>query len=141
DRSGRWETPANQPRGRSSSLPYRLLELALIPESRAVLHQRIEARFGIMLNRGLIEEVEQLRTRGDLNPGMPSMRCVGYRQVWEYLDGNFSREELVHKGVAATRQLAKRQLTWLRRWDQAVQLEPDDPYIYRKILNLTELQP
>ncbi len=98
-------------------LPFTLLPLALEPSDRSVLHTRIATRFDAMLSddkHGLIAEVEQLRKRGDLHLGLPSMRCVGYRQAWEYLDGHYDRKELREKGIAATRQLAKRQLTWLR---------------------------
>jgi len=98
-------------------LPFDILPIALEPSDRSVLHARIAARFDAMLSdtqHGLIAEVEQLRKRGDLHLGLPSMRCVGYRQAWEHLDGAYDRKELRDKGVAATRQLAKRQLTWLR---------------------------
>lgn len=96
-------------------LPFNVLSLALEPSERSVLHARIATRFDAMLQGGgLIEEVEALRARGDLHLGLPSMRCVGYRQTWEYLDGAYGLGELREKGVAATRQLAKRQLTWLR---------------------------
>jgi tRNA dimethylallyltransferase len=100
-----------------TELPFATLPIALEPSDRSVLHARIAARFDAMLddrNRNLITEVEQLRKRGDLHLGLPSMRCVGYRQAWEYLDGAYDRKELREKGIAATRQLAKRQLTWLR---------------------------
>lgn len=96
-------------------LPFNLLSIALEPSDRSVLHTRIAMRFHAMLEGGaLIDEVEQLRKRGDLHLGLPSMRCVGYRQTWEYLDGAYGMIDLREKGVAATRQLAKRQLTWLR---------------------------
>jgi tRNA dimethylallyltransferase len=95
-------------------LPYRVLRLALIPANRAMLHQRIEKRFDDMLNSGFIEEVEKLYGRGDLDPSMPSVRAVGYRQVWGYLAGEYDYETMRHKAIVATRQLAKRQITWLR---------------------------
>jgi tRNA dimethylallyltransferase len=88
--------------------------IVLEPSDRSVLHRRIEKRFDEMLKAGLIEEVESLRARGDLSPAMPSMRCVGYRQVWEYLDREVDYATMRDKGVFATRQLCKRQLTWLR---------------------------
>ncbi|MFK4445235.1 tRNA dimethylallyltransferase [Caballeronia udeis] len=88
--------------------------IALEPSDRSVLHKRIEKRFDEMLKAGLIEEVEALRARGDLTPAMPSMRCVGYRQVWEYLEREIDYATMRDKGVFATRQLCKRQLTWLR---------------------------
>ncbi|KAF1035793.1 MAG: tRNA dimethylallyltransferase [Herbaspirillum frisingense] len=96
-------------------LPFDLLPLALEPSDRAVLHDRIALRFDLMLGGGALErEVQTLRARGDLHLGLPSMRCVGYRQMWEYLDGAIDAGEMREKGIAATRQLAKRQLTWLR---------------------------
>lgn len=96
-------------------LPFDLLPIALEPSDRAVLHARIAQRFDLMLqNGGLLDEVARLRRRPDLHPQLPSMRCVGYRQAWEYLDGAYDMAVLREKGIAATRQLAKRQLTWLR---------------------------
>ena len=101
-----------------TELPFELLPLALEPSDRAVLHKRIERRFDIMLDEeaddNLITETERLRRRGDLHPGLPSMRCVGYRQAWEYLDGTIDYKTMRETGIIATRQLAKRQLTWLR---------------------------
>ncbi len=98
------------------ALPFTLLPIALEPSDRSVLHARIAERFDKMLaaKPGLLDEVQALRARGDLHLGLPSMRCVGYRQAWEYLDGQITKAELREKGIAATRQLAKRQLTWLR---------------------------
>jgi tRNA dimethylallyltransferase len=98
--------------------PFRLIQLALLPSDRAVLHERIAQRFDAMLAAGLIDEVRALRLKYRLHAGLPSMRCVGYRQVWEFLEGNFDRGALREKGIAATRQLAKRQLTWLRSWPE-----------------------
>ena len=98
-------------------LPYTVAQMAIAPAQRQVLHRRIEQRFVQMVEHGLVEEVEALRGRGDLNAELPSMRAVGYRQVWSYLDGNCSRDEMVQRGIIATRQLAKRQLTWLRGWE------------------------
>ncbi|MGH8681204.1 MAG: tRNA (adenosine(37)-N6)-dimethylallyltransferase MiaA [Burkholderiales bacterium] len=95
-------------------LPFRLLSFALVPEDRAALHAHIAERFDTMLKEGLVEEVQALRRRYPLHAGLPSMRCVGYRQVWGHLDGAYDRAVLREKGSAATRQLAKRQLTWLR---------------------------
>ena len=99
---------------KAEPLPYEVLKLALIPSDRAVLHQRIEKRFGQMLEQGLIDEVETLRSRGDLHEDLPAIRAVGYRQVWDYLSGRIDYTEMQERGVIATRQLAKRQLTWLR---------------------------
>jgi len=106
-----------------SELPYRVLQLALIPSERAVLHQRIAARFDAMLAAGLIDEVDTLRRRYALNADLPSMRAVGYRQAWAYLDGDIDLKGLREQGIAATRQLAKRQLTWLRSWPDVVELD------------------
>ncbi len=92
-----------------------LHKLSLAANDRARLHQRIAARFEDMLERGFIDEVAALRARGDLDLSMPSMRCVGYRQLWLYLAGQLTREEMIEKSIAATRQLAKRQITWLRK--------------------------
>jgi len=104
-------------------LPYRVLQLALIPSDRAVLHQRIAARFDLMLAEGLIDEVKSLRQRYALTPDLPAMRAVGYRQAGAYLDGEIDLHALREQGIAATRQLAKRQLTWLRSWPDAVVLD------------------
>ncbi len=100
--------------GKTVDLPCRLIAAAVVPGERSVLHERIAARFELMLELGLINEVRALRENYDLKPELPSMRCVGYRQTWQYLDGEFALAELREKAVAATRQLAKRQLTWLR---------------------------
>ncbi len=94
------------------------LKIVLQAEDRTLLHARIEDRFHAMLKQGFIDEVTLLRDRGDLDLSMPSMRCVGYRQVWQYLDGDVSRDEMTEKAIAATRQLAKRQITWLRKQPQ-----------------------
>jgi tRNA dimethylallyltransferase len=100
--------------GKATDLPYRLIPLALVPGERRELHERIATRFEVMLELGLINEVRELRENYVLKPDLPSMRCVGYRQVWQYLDGEFNLTGLREKAVSATRQLAKRQLTWLR---------------------------
>lgn len=98
--------------------PYTAVHLAIAPQERALLHARIAQRFRHMLEQGFVDEVSRLRARGDLQPELPSMRAVGYRQVWEYLDGGMSYDEMTERGIIATRQLAKRQLTWLRSWGQ-----------------------
>ena len=95
-------------------LPYRLCKLAIAPKEREVLRERIALRFHQMIEQGFIDEVEALYARGDLDLDMPSMRSVGYRQVWHYIQGKYSREEAVERGIIASRQLAKRQMTWLR---------------------------
>jgi len=99
---------------KAEPFPYQVLKLALIPSDRRVLHQRIEKRFGLMLEQGLIEEVKTLRERGDLHQDLPAIRAVGYRQVWDYLESRIDYTKMKERGVIATRQLAKRQLTWLR---------------------------
>ncbi|ACE62700.1 tRNA delta(2)-isopentenylpyrophosphate transferase [Actinobacillus pleuropneumoniae serovar 7 str. AP76] len=102
------------------SLPYNVLQFAIAPQDRAVLHQRIEQRFYKMMELGFQQEVEKLRARSDLHKDLPSIRCVGYRQMWEYLDGDISLDEAIYKGICATRQLAKRQITWLRGWNSEI---------------------
>lgn len=110
-----------------TELPFELLSFALEPSDRAVLHKRILRRFDIMLKEGpdgnLITEVEALRRRGDLHLGLPSIRCVGYRQAWEYLDGTIDYPTMRETGIIATRQLAKRQLTWLRSMPERVVID------------------
>ncbi|HYC46724.1 MAG TPA: tRNA (adenosine(37)-N6)-dimethylallyltransferase MiaA [Burkholderiales bacterium] len=103
--------------------PYTPIKIALVPDARAVLHERIEKRFDEMLKNGLVAEVEHLREEYGLDASMPSMRCVGYRQAWQHLNGELNAEELRSHGIAATRQLAKRQLTWLRAMDDVVQFD------------------
>lgn len=95
-----------------------VVQIAIAPRQRAVLHERIARRFELMLQNGFLEEVEHLYRRGDLHPDLPAIRAVGYRQAWQYLTGECSYQEMIERGIAATRQLAKRQLTWLRGWDQ-----------------------
>ena len=101
-------------RREDAALPCRLLALGLVPADRAVLHQRIADRFDAMLKAGFLDEVTSLREKYRLTADMPSMRCVGYRQAWEVLEGELPAAELRDRGIFATRQLAKRQLTWLR---------------------------
>ena len=101
-------------RRKPARLPFRLVQLALVPEDRGELHRRIETRFEAMLEHGLVEELRSLRQRYPLRAGLPSMRCVGYRQAWQFLEGGIGADELRERGIFATRQLAKRQLTWLR---------------------------
>jgi len=97
-------------------LPYTVANLAIAPADRHVLHDRIAQRFVHMLEQGFVDEVLALRARGDLHAGLSSMRAVGYRQVWDHLDGKLTRDQMQERGVIATRQLAKRQFTWLRSW-------------------------
>ncbi len=110
------------------------LMIALEPVNRALLHERIAQRFDAMLAEGLIDEVKTLRDRGDLHPNLPSMRCVGYRQIWEGLDGDWPMTELRERGIAATRQLAKRQITWLRSTPQRQVVASDAPDAVEQVL-------
>ncbi|MEG3765946.1 tRNA (adenosine(37)-N6)-dimethylallyltransferase MiaA [Alteromonas sp. 14N.309.X.WAT.G.H12] len=96
--------------------PFPIVQFAIAPEDRAVLHERIAQRFELMLQNGFVEEVEKLCARSDLHEDLPAIRSVGYRQVWQYLKGQISYAQMQEKGIIATRQLAKRQLTWLRGW-------------------------
>lgn len=105
---------------RADETPYRFVPIALEPRDRAVLHARIAQRFDAMLEAGFVDEVRRLRERGDLDPSLPSMRCVGYRQAWEYLDGAIDWATMRDKGIFATRQLCKRQLTWLRSMPERI---------------------
>ncbi|GIU20174.1 tRNA dimethylallyltransferase [Shewanella colwelliana] len=111
---------------KSEALPYSVVQFGISPKDRKVLHLSIEERFKLMLNQGFIEEVERLKARGDLHLDLPSMRCVGYRQVWQYLNGDYDYDTMVEKSIVATRQLAKRQLTWLRGWPELNWLESGD---------------
>jgi tRNA dimethylallyltransferase len=113
-------TLLSAPRKNDAEPGHRFVPIALEPSDRSVLHKRIEARFDGMLEAGFLKEVEGLRARGDLSPSMPSMRCVGYRQAWEYLDGETDYATMRNKGVFATRQLCKRQLTWLRGIEERI---------------------
>ena len=104
-------------------LPYRVIPIALIPSDRAVLHQRIAARFKTMLEQGLVDELRRLRKKYPLQPNMTSMRCVGYRQAWQFIEGEINEAQLLETGIAATRQLAKRQLTWLRSMPDNIEID------------------
>ncbi len=128
---------------RSEPPPYRLLSLALLPSDRAVLHERIARRFDEMLAQGLVGEVERLRAQYKLDANLPSMRCVGYRQVWEMLEGTLPKNELRDRGIYATRQFAKRQITWLRSMSDLVTLDPLDSSATEQALKLVTdfLQP
>ncbi|MBI1891018.1 MAG: tRNA (adenosine(37)-N6)-dimethylallyltransferase MiaA [Burkholderiales bacterium] len=123
-------------------LPFTLLPLSLEPSDRSILHARIAARFDAMLKQpsGLLDEVATLRARGDLHLGLPSMRCVGYRQAWEYLDGAYDLASLREKGIAATRQLAKRQITWLRSMPERVMIDCIDPRAAAVVLEKVRTQ-
>lgn len=128
--SGKTLTELTQIKGKA--LEYETLQFAIAPKDRAVLHQRIELRFKNMQKHGFTQEVEKLYKRGDLNIDLPSIRCVGYRQMWEYLDNKIDLEEAEFRGICASRQLAKRQITWLRGWKTPIiwldSLKEDDSF-------------
>ena len=109
-----------------------------MPQERSELHARIAQRFDIMLGQGFVDEVKTLWDRGDLNLQMPSMRCVGYRQVWEYFAGTWDYETMKFKGIVATRQLAKRQVTWLRSWENLAWMDTHDPKLLSNALKMVE---
>ena len=119
--------PAGEP------LPYRLLKIALLPDDRKWLHERIERRFDQMLTLGLLDEVSRLREKYTLSLELPSMRCVGYRQAWEYQEGLSDYATMRDKGIAATRQLAKRQLTWMRGMDDLLQINCQQDQLAEKV--------
>ncbi|MDG6881514.1 tRNA dimethylallyltransferase [Phocoenobacter uteri] len=117
--SGKTMTELTAQKG--EELPYDVMQFAIAPQDRAVLHQRIEQRFHKMIELGFEDEVKRLFLRQDLHIDLPSIRCVGYRQMWEYLQGEISLDEAIFKGICATRQLAKRQITWLRGWTSDIE--------------------
>lgn len=119
--SGKTLTELTQTKG--EQLPYRTLQFAIAPTDRELLRQRIAERYQLMLSQGFEQEVQALYQRGDLHADLPSIRCVGYRQMWEYLEGKMSYDEMVYRGIVATCQLAKRQMTWLRGWENVTWLE------------------
>ena len=126
---------------KQQKLPFVPLKFALHIQDRSILHQRIEERFIEMLDTGFVGEVESLRARGDLDLDKPSMRAVGYRQVWQYLDGDFSYDEMVRKAVVATRQLAKRQLTWLRSEQKLCWVDANTQNYAENVLQILEKKP
>ncbi len=121
-----------------AELPFEIVPIALAPNDRSVLHERIELRFDLMLKAGFEEEVRALWQRGDLHVGMPSIRCVGYRQMWSWFGGEYDRETMRYKGIVATRQLAKRQLTWLRGWDDVNWLSTEEGNLLARALKLVD---
>ena len=127
---------SEQQRGGSGErFPWRVLKLALLPADRALLHQRIAQRFDAMLAAGFLDEVRALRARGDLDADLPALRAVGYRQAWSYLDGGTDAATFRDQGIFATRQLAKRQLTWLRSELDARGLDPDGPRLLARAVD------
>ncbi len=123
-----------------NAMPFRLIKLVIAPADRAELHDIIARRFKQMLDNGLIEEVKALYQRGDLTEKMPSIRAVGYRQVWSYLKGEYDYDTMQEKGIVATRQLAKRQFTWLRRETDAHWLTTGDPEVVNKAIEIIKAQ-
>lgn len=119
---------------------YRMCNLAVAPQDRAVLHARIEQRFDAMLQAGFIDEVRGLFARGDLSLETPAIRSVGYRHVWEYLAGSCSYEEMRERGIAATRQLAKRQLTWLRSWPELTVFDGEAGDLFQQVVDFLQLR-
>ncbi|GGB52046.1 tRNA dimethylallyltransferase [Oceanisphaera marina] len=130
--SGSTLTELTQRKG--DPLPYKVLQFAIAPRERSQLHKRIGERFRLMLDQGFEQEVRVLYERGDLHPDLPSIRCVGYRQMWDYLSGVVSYDEMIERGTAATRQLAKRQLTWLRGWPDLQWLDTDNKAVGQDVI-------
>jgi len=127
---------AHWSRQEQQRLPYQVTSVGVWPSERAVLHQRIEQRYEIMLQQGFKREVGSLMARGDLHLDLPSMRCVGYRQMWQHLAGEYDEAMMQYKGIVATRQLAKRQLTWLRSWPQLQMFDSLDTKLTFNVLQL-----
>jgi len=113
-----------------------VLQLAITPQERSTLHERIALRYQQMIDLGFEQEVIKLKSRSDLHQDLPSIRCVGYRQMWQYLEGEFDHDEMIFRGICATRQLAKRQLTWLRSWPDLHWLTTDDKTNLAQVLSL-----
>jgi tRNA dimethylallyltransferase len=122
-----------------AALPYRITSIALIPSDRSVLHRRIATRFKQMLEAGLIEELQDLRNKYALHPELPSMRCVGYRQGWQYMEGEITAAQFLETGIVATRQLAKRQLTWLRSMPENIEIDCLKDNLTRQVRNALRL--
>jgi tRNA dimethylallyltransferase len=125
--------------GSGAQFPWRVLKLALLPAGRHLLHERIAQRFDAMLAAGFLDEVRALRTRGDLHAELPAIRAVGYRQAWEHLDGDSTPGEFRDRGIFATRQLAKRQITWLRSDVGARLFDPDRPDLLARAVDAVQL--
>ncbi len=127
-----WDEQEEQP------LPYEVVSFAVMPKERKTLHKRIAQRYQIMMKQGFVEEVKNLFARQDLHEELPSIRCVGYRQVWHYLQGEIDYDEMVERGIIATRQLAKRQITWLRSWPDLHWLDTEDPNLLQSALKILQ---
>ncbi len=124
---------------KNAALPYDIQSIALIPSDRSVLHRRIKIRFEQMLEAGLMEELQFLRKKYPLHPELPSMRCVGYRQAWQHMEGEISQAQFIETGIIATRQLAKRQLTWLRSMPENIELDCLSDKLTRRVLQAIKL--
>jgi tRNA dimethylallyltransferase len=130
--TGQTMTQLSETKG--DALGFEVLQFAIAPNDKPLLHQRIEQRFKQMIAQGFEQEVKKLYERGDLHLDLPSMRCVGYRQMWQYFEGIHDFDEMIFRGVVATRQLAKRQMTWLRSWQNLRWLETGDKENLQHIL-------
>lgn len=124
---------------KSDPIPYNVRQFCIAPDDRKVLHERIANRFQLMVDKGFQTEVEKLKNRDDLHLNLPSIRCVGYRQMWQHLDGDYDFNEMREKSIAATRQLAKRQLTWLRGWENIHPLDTFSSDNLSKVIKLSQL--
>jgi len=131
--TGNTLTQLSQTKGKK--LEGKLLQFAIAPKERADLHERIALRYQIMIDQGFENEVKKLKERSDLNEDLPSIRCVGYRQMWQYLSGEIDHKEMVFRGICATRQLAKRQLTWLRNWPDLQWLDMENKENFQLIIS------
>lgn len=125
----------------SEPVPFSVKQFTICPAERSVLHERIEQRFNNMIAAGFQQEVEKLHARSDLHQDLPSIRCVGYRQMWQHLEGEYDHSEMVYRGIVATRQLAKRQLTWLRSWKNLNWLDSFSKDNLTKIVNVSNIKP
>ncbi|GAW96830.1 tRNA dimethylallyltransferase [Colwellia marinimaniae] len=134
--AGNTLTQLTQKKG--AKLSGNVLQLAITPQERSTLHERIARRYQQMIAMGFEQEVIRLKSRGDLHQDLPAIRCVGYRQMWQYLEGEIDHDEMIFRGICATRQLAKRQLTWLRNWPDLHWLTTDDSSNLTQVLSLLE---
>jgi len=122
------------------TIPFKSIKLIVAPEQRKQLHIKIEERFRLMVEKGLVDEVEALYNRGDLTVDLPAIRAVGYRQTWSYLEGEYNLDMMIEKGIIATRQLAKRQFTWLRREGDAMQFISAEKNLLEKVFSQIKLK-
>jgi len=123
-----------------NTIPFKSIKLIVAPEQRKQLHAKIEERFRLMVEKGLVDEVEALYNRGDLTVDLPAIRAVGYRQTWSYLEGEYNLDMMIDKGIIATRQLAKRQFTWLRREGDAMQFISAEKNLLEKVFSQIKLK-